>query len=101
MAFLRDLSLPLKSFFSEVCRLACLILVMPATNAASKRSFSAMRRLKTYLRSTMRQSRLNHLLLLNINREKVDQLDIDVIGDEFVRGSEHRLRQFGKFTANP
>ena len=41
---------------------------------------------------------LNHLLLLNINREKVDQLDIDAIGDEFVRGSEHRLRQFGKFT---
>ena len=41
---------------------------------------------------------LNHLLLLNINREKADQLDIDAIGDEFVRGSEHRLRQFGKFT---
>ena len=98
VAFLRDLSLSQKSFFSEVCRLARLILVMPATNAVSKRSFSAMRRLKTYLRSTMRQSRLNHVLLLNINREKVDQLDIDAIGDEFVRGSEHRLHQFGKFT---
>ena len=100
VAFLRDLSLPQKSFFSEVCHLARLILVMPATNAVSERSFSAMRRLKTYLRSTMRQSRLNHCLLLNINREKVDQLDIDVIADEFVRGNEHRLRQFGKFTAN-
>lgn len=98
VAFLRDLSLSQKSFFSEVCRLARLILVMPATNAVSERSFSAMRRLKTYLRSTMRQSRLNYLLLLNINREKVDQLDSDAIGDEFVRGSEHRLHQFGKFT---
>ena len=98
VAFLRDLSLPQKSFFSEVCLLARLIIVMPASNAVSERSFSAMRRLKTYLRCTMRQSRLNHLLLLNLNQEKVDQLDIDAIGDEFIRGSEHRLRQFGKFT---
>ena len=98
MAFLRDLSLPQKSFFSEVCLLARLIIVMPASNAVSERSFSAMRRLKTYLRCTMRQSRLNHLLLLNLNQKKVDQLDIDAIGDEFIRGSEHRLRQFGKFT---
>ena len=49
------------------------------------------------LRSTMCQSRLNHVMLLSINREKVDQLDIDVIADRFVQGSEHRLRQFGKF----
>ena len=27
-------------------------------------------------------------------QKKVDQLDIDAIGDEFIRGSEHRLRQF-------
>ena len=78
-------------FFSEVCHLAHLILVMPATNAVSERSFSATRRLKTYLRSSMRQSRLNHVMLLNINREKVRQLDIDVIADEFVVGSEQRL----------
>ena len=102
VAFLRGLSLAQKSFFSEVCHLANLILVMPATNAVSERSFSAIRRLKTYLRSTMCQSRLNHVMLLSINREKVDQLDIDVIADQFVVGirSEHRLRQFGKFTAN-
>ena len=63
--------------------LAHLIIVMPAANAVSERSFSAMRCLKTYLRSRMSQSRLNHLLL-NINREKADQLDIDSIADEFV-----------------
>ena len=85
-------------FFSEVCLLARLIIVMPASNAVSERSFSAMRHLKTYLRSTMRQSRLSHLLLPNLNQEKVDQLTIDAIGDKFIRGSEHCLRQFGKFT---
>ena len=96
IAFLRGLSSAQRYFFSEVCMLAHLIIVMPATNAVSERSFSAMRRLKTYLCSTMSQRRLNHLLL-NINREKADRLDIDCIADEFVRGSQHRLSQFGKF----
>ena len=100
VTFLRGLSLGHKSFFTEVCLLAHLILFMPATNAVSERSFSAMRRLKTYLRSTMSQSRLNHVMLLNINRGKVDQLDINVIADQFIQGSEHRLPHFGKFSSN-
>ncbi len=70
---------------------------MLATNAISERSFSAMRWLKTYLRSSMGQKRLNHLMLLHLNKEKLDSLDLDAIGNEFVQGSEHRLRIFGKF----
>ena len=38
-------------------------------------------------------------MVLNINQEKVDQLDINNIADLFVQGNKHRLRQFGKFTA--
>ena len=72
---------------------------MPATNAISECSFSAMRHLKTYLRSTMGQSRLNHVMLLNINKESVDSLDIDNIANKSVLGIEHHLRKFGKFTS--
>ena len=46
----------------------------------------------------MRKSRLNHIMLLNINKEKVDKLDIDAVADEFVQGSANHLRQFGKFS---
>ena len=70
---------------------------MPSTNAVSERSFSAMRRLKTYLRSTMRQTRLNHVLLLNMHKERLDSLDLYIIANDFVRGNEHRLRIFGNF----
>ena len=45
-----------KTFYTEVIKVAKLILVMPATNATS---FSALRRLKTWLRSTTTKSRLN------------------------------------------
>lgn len=44
-----------KSHLSMVILVMKLILVMPATNASSKRSFSALRRVKSYLRSTMTQ----------------------------------------------
>ena len=35
---------------SEVCTLVSMVLVMPASNAISERSFSALCRVKTYLR---------------------------------------------------
>ena len=63
----------------------------------SERSFSALRRVKTYLRSTMRQDRLNHLMTLHVHKEFTDLLSAREVADEFVSGSEHRLRIFGKF----
>jgi hypothetical protein len=97
LTFLRSLSKGQRAFFRQVCFLASLILVMPATNAVRERSFSTMRRIKSYLRSTMGQARLNHLMLLNIYREMLDEVDLSVIANSFVQGSEHRLRMFGKF----
>ena len=49
----RALTYAQRELISVVCRLVQLLLVMPATNAVSERSFSALRRIKTYLRSTM------------------------------------------------
>ena len=40
-----------RSLMSEVCKVLQLVLVLPATNTISERSFSALRRVKTYLRS--------------------------------------------------
>ena len=43
--------------------------VIPATSCSAERSFSALRRLKTYLRNTMGQERINSIALINIERE--------------------------------
>ena len=40
-----------KALISEAVVLLKILIVMPATNAVSERSFSALRRLKTYMRS--------------------------------------------------
>ena len=97
LKYLRTLSPAARTFYSEVCKVARLILVMPASNAVSERSFSTMRRIKSYLRSTMGQARLNHAMVLSIYKEQLDELDLKTIANEFVSSSEHRLRFFGKF----
>ena len=50
-----------KDLISEIVTVFKLILVNPATNAVSERSFSTARRLKTWLRSSMNQIRFNNL----------------------------------------
>ena len=82
---------------SQVCKAFRLLLVMPATNAASERSFSTLRRVKSYLHSTMTQQRLNHLMVLHIHKERTDKIDIVSVANEFVAQREHRSRIFGKF----
>lgn len=71
LTFVRNLSKGQRAFFKQVC---WIILFMPSTNVSSTRSFSTMKRLKTYLR-TMGQSRLNHLMVLNIYKEILDSMD--------------------------
>ena len=98
LKYLRNIFSSQRALLSEICVIAKLILVMPATNAISERSFSALRRVKTYLRSTMKQAHLNHdhlmLMVLHVLKEKTDSLNLHDIGNEFVRCSEHRFSVF-------
>ena len=50
--FFQSLGNARKLLLSKICTLGKLMLVMLATNAVSERSFSALKRVKTYLRST-------------------------------------------------
>ena len=67
-----------------------LVLVMPATNAVSERSFSCLRCLKSYLRATMSQSRLNNVMVLHVHKNLTDKLALVDIGNNFISGSSHR-----------
>ena len=95
---LRCLSQDQHAFLSQVVYLAKLIMVMPASNAASERSFSTMRKIKTYLRSTMGQERFNNLMILNIYKEELDSIDLISIAKEFLKtNKDYRYRIFGEF----
>jgi len=97
VAYLKSLSIAEKEFYSEVIKVVKLILVMPATNAASERSFSALRRLKTWLRTTTTQSRLNWCMLLHIHKERNNALSLTSVGNKFISRNESRAHLFGEF----
>ena len=74
-----------------------LILLVPATNAVSERSCSTLVRVKTYLRSSMIQERLNSCLVLATYKEEVDKLNLVEVANQFSFNNEHRFSIFGKF----
>ena len=67
--------------------------VIPATICSTEKSFSSLRRLKTYLRSTMGQGRLSNLALLHIVREYVNKVIIEDIEDIINTFGERNGRQ--------
>ena len=81
-----------QQLLSQVMVIMKLVCVMPATNSSS-----AMRRVKSYLRSTMTQERLNHLMILHVHKEIIDSISLSDIANNFVSKCEHRLNIFGKF----
>ena len=74
---------PLKAAFPELLRLLDIALTIAVNSAACERSFSSLKRTKTYLRSTMSQLRLNNLAILSIERDIASTLPLEVVVDRF------------------
>ena len=82
-------------FYADINNLIHLLLTIPVSSATAERSFSALRRLKTFTRSTMTASRLNNIAVLHVHQERTDSLVDDEIIQEFVAGVGIRELTFG------
>jgi len=58
-------------------------LTIPVTSASSERSFSKLKIIKNYLRSTMNQDRLSDLSLLSIEWDLAKSLDYSDLIENF------------------
>ena len=85
----------IKAMLSEVHKLILLYLTIPVTTATAERSFSALKRIKTYLRNSMTQQRLNHCMLLHIHHKQTDNLDLYLIAKDFIQKNERRRKFLG------
>ena len=94
---LRGLPVEVQGLFDQVEVLIRILLVVPVSSCEAERSFSALRRLKTWLRSTMAQERLNNIVVCNVHQERLDKLNIKIICQEFVGSSDTRKSTFGSF----
>ena len=80
----------------EVDKLLVLYFTFPVTTSTAERSFSSLRRLKSYLRNTMNASQLNNLFLLHVHKSRTDALDLVTIAKKFVAANSRQENYFGK-----
>ena len=92
--FRRDTNGTTSVLLGEVAKLMKLFMVLPSCSCSAERSFSTLRRLKTYLRSTMTAERLNSATVLHIHKELTADLNIDDLMTEFVSANDTRRAMF-------
>ena len=63
----------------------------------TERSFSCLRRLKTWLRSTMSETRLNDVADCNVHQDRLDSIDINQLVKDFGARSDIRIGLFGNW----
>ena len=85
----------LRDLLPDLTQLVRLMMTVPATSCSSERSFSLLRRLKSYLRANISQVKLNYAAVSATYAEEVNDLDLDEIIAEFTRRSTQRQRLFG------
>lgn len=62
-----------------------ILLTIPITVASAERSFSRLKLIKTYLRSSMSQERLSSLAMLSIEANTTSKINFEELIDDFAR----------------
>jgi len=73
----------LSSFFPNMCIALRIYLTMPVSVATGERSFSKLKIVKNYLRSTMNQDRLTNLSIISIEHQLCQSLDTKSLIEKF------------------
>ena len=88
--FEKDLALLYKQLITAVM----LFLAIPVTVASAERSFSKLKLIKSYLRSTMTQDRVSNLAIISIEIETARRLDKNVLVKKFAAAKAGRGKRF-------
>ena len=95
---LRTVSAEERALIPNVISIVKIVLVNGATSATPERSFSLSRRLKTWFRACMKQKRFNALAILHAHKDKVDELPLLKVANDFVENRPNRRNEFGFFS---
>nr|XP_054594271.1 zinc finger MYM-type protein 1-like [Nothobranchius furzeri] len=82
---------PYKEVFYEFFRLCKIAVALPVSSASCERSFSTLKLVKTYLRSTTTDERLSNLGVLSIESRRAKALNLEAFVDRFARQHKRRI----------
>ena len=71
-----------------------ILLTIPVTVASAERSFSKLKLLKSYLRSTMTQKRLNGLATIALEIDVLEKINYEDIIEAFISTNTRRMMLF-------
>ena len=77
--------------YPNFCKLSRVALCIPVGTASCERSFSAMRRIRNYLRVAMGQERFSNFGLLNIENDIATKVDCENIFNQFASVASRSL----------
>ena len=78
--------------FSELCKLYSIAVAIPVSSCTAERSFSALKRVKTRLRSTMVQERLEGLMLMAVEKKLLMSISYEAIVQQLAQSSSELSR---------
>lgn len=81
----------LENGFPNLCVALRILLTLPLSVASAERSFSKLKLIKTYLRSTMSQERLVGLATISIESDIARQLDSKALIKEFAKQKARKV----------
>ena len=88
----KTLSLTNKDLYPSTYIIILILVTMPSSLATAERSFSVMKRIKNYLRSTMGNDRLSSLALLHVHLEI--EIDVERVIELFASLKNRKLAFF-------
>ena len=80
----------LATTYPDVCTAYMMYMTVPVIVATAERSFSKLKLIKTFLRSSMFQERLRSLVLLSIENEQAKNLDFRKVTQQFAIAKARR-----------
>ena len=82
----------LKSLIPDVVKFFEIFLSLPVSTASCERCFSAMARVKNFLRNRMTDERLSNLCVLAIEKNETKNIDKDALLEKFINLNHRRLQ---------
>ena len=85
--------------FCNIYTILQLLATVPISSATCERSISTLRYIKTYLRNSMTQDRLNGLALMYVHEDK--HIDLDQVIELLVQMHPRRMQMADILQGNP